>query len=116
MQGVEESINDVLEEYLDEVDEISEKEFVSAAKDLVNDLKSTSPKRTGRYAGAWTYKKEGNTYIIYNKRGQLTHLLENGHIIRNKKGEYGRAPAHPHIKNAEQRAVQSLIQKLESKL
>ena len=40
--------------------------------------------------------------IVHNKTDyQLTHLLENGHVIRNKKGTYGRAPAHPHIKPIE---------------
>ena len=36
--------------------------------------------------------------IVHNRTDyQLTHLLENGHVIRNKKGEYGRTRPIKHI-------------------
>lgn len=121
MDSLLKQLNDVLEDYIDEVDDLSNTEMKKAAQDTAKDLRSTSPKRTGRYAAAWAVKSEplgGGAigYTVYNKRGSLTHLLENGHVIRNKKGDYGRAPAHPHIKPAEDRAVQKLITDLESKL
>lgn len=121
MDSLLKQLNDTLNDYLDEVDEIANDEMKKAAQDTAKDLKSTSPKRTGRYAAGWSVKSENlaggaKAYIVYNKRGSLTHLLENGHVIKNKKGEYGRAPAHPHIKAAEDRAVQKLIANLESKL
>lgn len=121
MDSLLKQLNDVLEDYIDEVDDLSNTEMKKAAQDTAKDLRSTSPRRTGRYAAAWAVKSEplgggAVAYTVYNKRGSLTHLLENGHVIRNKKGDYGRAPAYPHIKPAEDRAVQKLITDLESKL
>lgn len=121
MDSLLKQLNDTLNDYVDEVDEIANDEMKKATQGAAKDLRSTSPKRTGRYASSWTVKSEklaggAMSYTVYNKRGSLTHLLENGHVIRNKKGEYGRAPAHPHIKAAEDRAVQKLIADLESKL
>lgn len=122
MDSLLKQLNDVLEDYIDEVDDLSNTEMKKAAQDTAKDLRSTSPKRTGRYASSWTVKSEklaggAVSYTVYNKTyGWKTALLENGHVIRNKKGDYGRAPAHPHIKPAEDRAVQKLITDLESKL
>lgn len=77
-------------------------------KESVSRLKSTSPKKTGDYAKGWKLKRERgrngiNDVTIHNATDwHLTHLLENGHVIRNKKGTYGRAPAHKHIKPVEE--------------
>jgi hypothetical protein len=46
----------------------------------------------------------------------LTHLLENGHIVRNQYGTYGRVNGDGHIKDAEQNAVEEVISTLEAKL
>ena len=122
MDSLLKQLNDVLEEYIDEVDDLTNTEMKKAAQDTAKDLRSTSPKRTGRYAAAWAVKSEALAggamkYTVYNKTyGWKTTLLENGHVIKNKKGDYGRAPAYPHIKPAEDRAVQKLITDLESKL
>lgn len=85
-----------------------------AAEVCVKQLKSTSPKRPkhGEYARSWAVKEEqigtGVTdYIVYNKKHyQLTHLLENGHMIRNKYGTYGRARPRKHIGPAADSAIQ----------
>lgn len=50
-------------------------------------------KREGR-KGHYTYY-----YVVWNKTHyRLTHLLENGHLIVNKKGSVGWSSARPHIK------------------
>lgn len=122
MDSLLKQLNDVLEDYIDEVDDLSNTEMKKAAQDTAKDLRSTSPKRTGRYAAAWAVKSEplgGGAvgYTVYNKRGSLTHLLENGHVTVNGTGRvYPDTPSHKHIKPAEDRAVQKLITDLESKL
>ena len=93
------------------------KDFNAVAKECVQKLKSTSPKRSGSYASGWTVKKEGDDYIVHNKTDyQLTHLLENGHVIRNAKGEYGRTKAHKHIEPVEQWANEELPRRVMSDL
>ena len=70
--------------------EDTKKELAGTA---VKQLKSTSPRRTGRYASGWTKKKRGKTIIVHNRSYQLTHLLEKGHAKRGG----GRVAARVHI-------------------
>ena len=76
-----------------------------ATKEAVKELKTTSPKKTGDYAGSWRSKTEKKT-TIYAGNGEyrLTHLLEKGHAKRGG----GRVSAIPHIKKVEQKAVKKL--------
>lgn len=122
MQTIDTQLESILNEYVEEVNELSNDLMKKNAEETCQDLKNTSPKRTGAYARDWAVKTErggagSKIFIVHNKKHyQLTHLLENGHIIRNKKGEFGRAPAHPHIKKARDKAEQKLIAELEKKL
>lgn len=120
-ESVELQMRKIFDEYIDEVQEQTNKTIDAVAKAAVLKLKSTSPKRSGKYARSWT-KTDVRTrgkikdVIVHNKEYQLTHLLENGHIVRNKKGTYGRAPAHPHIAPVEQWAIDEFESTLERKL
>lgn len=122
MDSLLKQLNDVLKKIVDDVDDLSNEENKKAAQGVVQDLKNTSPRRTGRYAASWAIKSEalgGGAigYTVYNKRGSVTHLLENGHVTVNGTGRvYPDTPSHKHIKPAEDRAVQKLITDLESKL
>ena len=93
----------ILDEFDDKVNDVLEKSADRVSKEAVEKLHNTSPKKSGEYAAGWTVKKESPKAVIVHNSGhyQLTHLLENGHVIRNKKGTYGRAPAHKHIKPVE---------------
>ena len=114
MLDVTAQLEEIMDEYSEEVKQATNKAMDTVAKEAVSKLKSSSPKRSGRYASGWKTKKEGgalgvNVVTVYNAtKPQLTHLLENGHLIRNKKGEFGRAPAHPHIASVEQWANSEL--------
>lgn len=91
------------------------------AKEAVSKLKSTSPRKSGEYARGWGIKRERgtggiNTVTVKNRVYQLTHLLENGHIVRNKKGTYGRAPGIKHIKPVEDWANTELPAEIEREM
>jgi hypothetical protein len=80
------------------------------SKETVTLLRNTSPKKSGDYAKGWTRKKVGKDYVIYNKdKGQLTHVLENGHA----KVGGGRVAAQVHIRPVEEKIVESYINHVE---
>lgn len=88
------------------------------AKEGVQKLRNTSPRKTGDYAKGWRVKRERGRDIpivtIHNATDyQLTHLLENGHVVVNGKGTYGRAPAKKHIKPVEEWAKSALPEEFE---
>lgn len=98
-----------LKQYTKEVEENIEMAKNTTSKDLVKELKRTSPEKTGSYKTGWRIKK-GFKNIIHNKTDyQLTHLLEHGHA---KKGG-GRVESKVHIRPAEEKAVKSFIKKVE---
>ena len=115
---VAKQLADILEEYGDEAKEVARAEAKKAARKTAKELRSVSPKKTGKYASGWTSKQvDADTVTVYNSKapGQA-HLLENGHVIRNKKGTYGRAPARKHIAPVEQANNEAYVQSVISKL
>lgn len=92
------------------------------AKESVQKLKDTSPKKTGDYAKGWKIKRERgrngiNDVTIHNATDyRLTHLLENGHVIRNKKGTYGRTSGRKHIKPVEEYFNSEVVEEIEREL
>lgn len=107
---------EILNNCIDEVEDISEKDFKVIAQDTAKELKTTSPRDDGTYAQGWAMKKNGDLdYVVYNKtRPGLTHLLENGHVIMNGTGrKYGSVGGRKHIGAARDNAEQKLINKLE---
>jgi hypothetical protein len=99
-----------LAEYTTEVEESVEVEKANAATELVKDLKSSSPVRTGRYKKGWAKKREGTGWVVHNRTDYYkTHLLEHGHAKRGG----GRVQGKPHIAPAEERMVQSYLNKIE---
>lgn len=66
----------------------------AAGKRAAKLLKQKSKVRTGDYRKGWkatvTTDETGTECTVHNKRYQLTHLLENGHVIKNQTGKtYG---------------------------
>ena len=115
----------ILDQYDKEVKKVTDESIEKVSKEAVRKLKNTSPKGTPhrrRYAEGWRKKKtKGRNGIdevtVHNATNyQLTHLLENGHIIRNAKGTYGRTNGIKHIKPVEEWAQDELPQEIERRL
>lgn len=112
----------ILDSYSREVQEATNKAIDSVAKESASKLRNTSPRKTGDYAKGWKVKKERGkdglqTVTVHNKTNyQLTHLLENGHVVRNKKGTYGRTRPIKHIAPVEEWAVDELHREIEERL
>jgi hypothetical protein len=110
MIDISKEITKALTEYTQEVTEGLEKAKKDIAKDTVKELKNTSPEDTGSYAKGWARKKVGSAEVVHNRTDyQLTHLLEKGHAKRGG----GRVAAHPHIRPAEQRAIDKYVEEAE---
>ena len=108
---ISDDITRIVEQYGRQAREAVEKAVRKTGRETAKDLKNTSPKRTGAYASSWSTKVTRSSgrligVTVYNKEHyQLTHLLENGHVIKNKKGEYGRTRPIKHIAPAEQKGI-----------
>lgn len=116
------SVEIQMKKLLDQVDKEVQKAMddgmKQVAKEAVTQLRSSSPRKTGKYARGWTTKQiDKNGIVIHNsKHYQLTHLLENGHVIRNKKGTYGRTSGIKHIKPVEEWASDELPRRIMEKI
>jgi len=104
---------DILDSVSKEVKGVYETDSMKVAKETVQRLKNTSPKGSPhqrKYAEGWKVgKKDRADLVVHNATNyQLTHLLENGHVIRNKKGTYGRTHGIKHIAPAEEWASDEL--------
>lgn len=105
-----EVISQELESYRKEVVDALKKDVKAVAKETVQTLKDTSPKRTGEYAKGWKNKitedsRDDIQSVVYNaKKPSLAHLLENGHA----KITGGRVEGIPHIRPAAEQAEKEL--------
>lgn len=107
-----------MKELLDSVNKNIERSVKSnidrTSKESVQKLKNTSPRLTGDYAKGWGTKRVNDKDVIVHNRTeyQLTHLLENGHVIRNKYGTYGRTNGDGHISDVEKWAIDELPRRI----
>lgn len=81
-------ITDILDEYSSDIQEAITEKAIEVAKQGANELKTNSPKRTGKYKKGWRVKTtKGPGFVncvIHNATDyQLTHLLEKPHLKRN---------------------------------
>lgn len=118
---VENQMANILDDYSKEVRRATANAQDKIAKEAVQKLKNTSPKKSGKYARGWTVKRERTStgipdVTVHNKVYQLTHLLENGHVVRNKYGEYGRFNGIKHIAPVEEWASSELPNEIEREL
>lgn len=107
---------DIKVEYEKIVDEYAEK----CCDQVKSKARAKLKEHRGRYVKGWTTRKEttysgGYGIVVYNETDwQLTHLLENGHAIVNKKDGTGWASAHPHIDPAYRAVKNKFIKAMEN--
>lgn len=103
----------IVRDYVSDVERSSERDVGEVAEHVAADLRATSPKRHGGYAGGWAAEPDGESaspsaWRIHNrKKPGLTHLLEKGH------GGPHPARAHPHIAPAAERGMAELKRRLD---
>ena len=109
-------IKDILEEYSSDIQEAIIEDAEKVAKKGANELKNTSPKRTGKYAKGWrVYSTNGKGYtsnIIYNTNPGLTMLLERTHATRN--GGSTTPKSAGHISKVEQKCIKEYEKDVEN--
>ena len=109
-----EELSSILADYAADVTAAVNDAAKETAKETAEKLKQASPKRTGKYAKDWKYKRttvpgvNGPVWVVYNdKHYRLTHLLEKGHAKRGG----GRTPAIKHIEPVSDQAAEIFEQK-----
>ena len=112
----------IFDEYSDRVKNVTRVAMGRVSRECVQRLRNTSPKKSGSYARGWGTKQivsRGDIadIIVCNKTDySLTHLLENGHVIKNAKGTFGRTSPKKHIKPVEEWANNELPAEIERDL
>lgn len=125
MIDLSKEINNILQEYANDVEKALIRAEDEVAAEAVEKLKKTSPKKArgkkaGHYAKSWAVdkktKKQYAQTIIHNKDYQLTHLLENGHDIVRDGKVVAHANAQPHIKPVEEWVKREMVERIEAEL
>ena len=118
-----EMISKTLAEYSEETAELVADECKQIAKEAVKKLSKESPQQTGKYAKGWKVSVAYRSltsfrYVIHNqKRYQLTHLLEDSHVIKNgTKRVYGKTEGIPHIKPVREWVERELLYRVQAKV
>lgn len=118
MINIRTEVNSVLDEYTKDVKESTEDVVKDVAKNAVKQLKSSSPKRTGKYAKGWASQIETSRIdvkaTVYGKSGtyQLAHLLEFGHAKRGG----GRVAGIEHIAPVETWVTEQVEKQLKQRI
>lgn len=110
-----------LDEFQTDLTDDMFKAMSKAGKKAKKDVIQNSAELTGEYKKGWSIRtkreKYGCNVLIYNKvHPRLTHLLENGHVIRNKYGTYGRVNGDHVIEKAKDAAEEYLLDILTKEL
>ena len=103
----------LMQQYNEDVQRGIESAVTAIGKEAAAQLKTASPRRTGKYAKGWrvqTQSQNGEISVtVSNRQYQLTHLLEHGHRTRNKRGF---VPAQPHIADVQAWAEQEALRRI----
>lgn len=111
VEGIAKEIMKQLQYYAHDVRQNVEEAQQETGKEMVAELKQTSPERRPRYKKGWRIKRTTKSVVVHNATDyQLTHLLEYGHPLKSS----GRSTDEkPHIRPAEQKAISKYLNKVE---
>lgn len=115
-EQLQSTIQGMLSEIPQQVDNVIDEAAAKVAKEAVQTLKATSPKRPGggRYAKGWSVKKVGNQTVVHNRTDyQLTHLLENGHDVVSHGRKVGHFDGITHIAPVEKEVIDKMTEEVE---
>lgn len=115
-------INEILNDYKDDIQQGISSIAQEIAKEDVNKLKNTTTTykvRSGKYNKGWTVKTTRGmnsiSCVVHNKdQYQLTHLLEYGHQIKRNGTKVGDAKAYQHIEPVEKQSNEKYSREVES--
>lgn len=114
-----EAVEDILNEYAEEVNLTQREVTEKVVKAGVRALKSSTKAKIGgkRYAAGWTQKADPGRLeykaTLHNKNTPgLTHLMEKSHPV----GNGGYYKGRPHIKPVEEEIVRTYERELKSRL
>lgn len=124
IDGLADAVMDALHEYRDlafsVVEDAVEQTAQESVKELRGNISAAGIGGTGKYRRSAAQKKtdEGGTYtfsrrvFVKSPLYRLTHLLEKGHDIKNRKGGpvLGRVKAYPHWEQTEDFAEKRALQ------
>lgn len=117
--GLDTAVYEALKQYVDDFKEESTAMLRRSANRCKATLKATSPRgnESKHYADGWSVKDVSDNYtggfVIYNRtKPGLAHLLNDGHVAKNKFGTYGFVRGDGHINKAEKDAVEYLMEQL----
>lgn len=112
-----------LQDYADDVVDALKKVTEEVAIEAKDEVKKHAPvgKRKGKYKRSISVKTTYDSLTeirktIYSKEAGLTHLLEHGHRIVNKKDGVGRAKAFPHWKYGQEYIDKHFKKRCESEI
>lgn len=99
---------------------VVDKAIEKTAAETAKEISAEAPRRTGAYAASWNYgykRKKGNKTVMYvyamKPEYRLTHLLENGHALRNG-GRW--EPKSKHIEPADKKIADRLVEAIKEEL
>lgn len=118
MKDIAVLVGKMLNDYAEEVNKANLDVAKSIAEEAKEKLRQTSPRRTGQYAEGWESEvtetgKGVSLKVVNTSLPFLTHLLENGHMSRNKKR---RIAGIPHIQPVQDWADEAYMERLGDKL
>lgn len=109
-------ITRAIEQYSDNVKTDIAAGMKDVASEALTRVKAGSPYRTGKYRRGWKITEKNAAGVVgfevhqSSRQARLTHLLEDGHRMRNKKGW---VKARPHIRAVESWAAEAAEKAIE---
>lgn len=104
IEGFQRAVQAVLEEFRQSTEDDLVKATDATAKEVRKRTAAASPRRKGDYKKGWRTRVAARGVASYQRtvyngpHARRTHLLQNGHQIRNQYGgPYGRVGARAHI-------------------